>query len=146
MRVKFRHYALNDKDKCLTLFDMNCPEYFAPNERIEYEQFLDINLAQYQLCEVDNAVVGAFGMSREQGKKGRLEWIMLDPGVQGNGIGNAVMDRVIVSAGDAGLESILIATSHKAYRFFAKRGAVIVSQTENGWGPGMHRVDMELIL
>ena len=51
MRVKFRQYASSDRDKRLTLFDRNCPEYFAPNERSDYWQFLNFNLAKYQLCE-----------------------------------------------------------------------------------------------
>ncbi len=32
------------------LFDANCPEFFAPNERLDYAEFLDSNLLGYELC------------------------------------------------------------------------------------------------
>ena len=39
---------------------------------------------------------------------------------------------------------VSIAASHKSAPFFARFGARIVETTPDGWGPGMHRVDMEL--
>ena len=144
MSADFRQYSLDDRAKCLSLFDMNCPEYFAPNERSDYEKFLDSNPFGYELCVKNDEVVGAFGLFRAGDKKGRIEWILLDPSMQGGGIGTAVMDRVLAQAKESKMSAILIATSHKAYEFFEKRGAFRVFETKNGWGPGMHRIDMEL--
>ena len=39
--VTFRSYVSTDKSVCLKLFDANCPEFFAPNERVDYAEFLD---------------------------------------------------------------------------------------------------------
>mgnify|MGYP004128444723 CR=1 FL=1 len=33
-------YTHTHRAACLKLFDLNCPEYFAPNERTFYESFL----------------------------------------------------------------------------------------------------------
>jgi hypothetical protein len=40
--------------------------------------------------------------------------------------------------------SIRIAASHRSAPFFARFGAETVRETPDGWGPGMHRIDMEL--
>ena len=42
--VTFRSYVSTDKSVCLKLFDANCPEFFAPNERVDYAEFLDASL------------------------------------------------------------------------------------------------------
>ena len=46
----------------------------------------------------------------------------------------------------AGKQVIDIAASHLSAPFFARFGANEVSFTREGWGPAMHRVDMELAL
>jgi hypothetical protein len=42
----------------------------------------------------------------------------------------------------AGGGRVKIAASHLSAPFFAKFGAVPLRTTDDGWGPGMHRVDM----
>lgn len=146
MDVVFLKYSQEKKAACLSLFDLNCPEYFAPNERSDYEDFLNSIPDDYELCERDGELVGAFGVSRGGSGTAGLEWIMLNPSAQGGGLGTAIMQRVIEQARRLGTGKLLIATSHKAHEFFEKMGAVAVSEVENGWGPGMHRIDMELVI
>ncbi|MEL7186288.1 MAG: GNAT family N-acetyltransferase [Pseudomonadota bacterium] len=140
----FRAYASTDRDACLAIFDANCPEFFAANERDDYASFLDAGYAGYEVCEVDGKVAGAFGLMFNDDNEHRLNWIMLDPQLQGAGIGQTIMDRIIVSAREKGASKVGIAASHKSASFFAKFGAKELIRTEDGWGPGMHRVDMEL--
>ncbi|GAB2544981.1 hypothetical protein GCM10027065_15680 [Rhodanobacter koreensis] len=142
--VTFRPYSHTDKQACLGIFDANCPEFFAPNERADYESFLDADPANYELCVANAHVVGAFGLSGHGSHDRRLNWILLSPSSHGVGIGSAIMERVASLAQDAGLDLIAIAASHKSAPFFARFGAVAMRTTENGWGPGMHRIDMEL--
>jgi hypothetical protein len=71
-RLGFSPYDGGCRDRCLAVFDTNFPEFFAPNERVEYVAFLDCS------------------------------------------------------------------------PFFARFGAVEARRTSDGWGPGMHRVDMVL--
>ncbi|WOJ95202.1 GNAT family N-acetyltransferase [Congregibacter variabilis] len=147
-RVMFRSYLKTDKQICLDLFDANCPEYFAPNERADYLEFLAADPNNYELCEVAGSVVGAFGLFDidTRANEKALNWILLDPQAQGRGIGSTIMARVTASAMAAGTTVVHIATSHKAKAFFEKFGAQIQSITDDGWGPGMHRVDMSISL
>ncbi len=135
----FAPYTQAHRERCLCLFDANCPEFFAPVERAEYEAFLAPGLEGYLVCIVDDEVVGAFGMHDAAGYC--LRWILLDPAAQGRGVGSAMMTRVL-EIGDG--RAISIAASHKSAPFFARFGARVVEETPDGWGPGMHRVDMEL--
>ena len=142
--VVFRPYTHTDREACLELFDENCPEFFAPNERDDYANFLDAEPEGYEACIVGDRIAGAFGLIAGNARRMHLNWILLDPKFQGRGIGSAIMDRVATLATVAGAHVVDIAASHKSAPFFAKFGAVATATTQDGWGPGMHRVDMEL--
>jgi GNAT superfamily N-acetyltransferase len=145
-KITFRPYSGADRETCLDFFDANCPEYFAPNERSDYQRFLDAGSTGYELCLIDEKIAGAFGLIGNAASRRRLNWIMLNPRFHGVGGGRAIMERIVAHAVSEGLEVLDIAASHKSAPFFAKFGAVTTTVTENGWGPGMHRVDMQLPL
>jgi hypothetical protein len=45
-----------------------------------------------------------------------------------------------------GVRVIDIAASHLSAPFFEKFGAIAIKETNDGWGPNIHRVDMALLL
>lgn len=148
----FRPYQPADLVACLALFDGNCPEFFAPNERDDLVEFLASPPAGYEVCLLEDKIAGAFGVLRQaQGQT--LRWIMVSHMAKGQGLGRIIMDRAIATVraqgggqGDsAAREPLHIAASQKSAPFFAKFGAREVRRTTDGWGPGMHRVDMLLL-
>ena len=143
--MRFRSWREEDREACLSIFDANCPTYFAPNERNEYASFLDAAPDGYEVCELQERVVGACGLIRHDGGVS-LNWIMIDPAAQGFGIGAAMMERVVSLARASGCASINIAASHKSAAFFERFGAVATERTVDGWGPGMDRVNMLLAI
>jgi GNAT superfamily N-acetyltransferase len=145
-KVTFRPYRRDDESACLAIFDANCPAFFAPNERAEYEAYLDSVPDSYEVCEVDGRVRGGFGIADAGDGASVISWILLSPEVQGMGIGSKVMNRVVRKSRQWDAKLVRIATSPKAADFFARFGAVRQSTTKNGWGPDMDRVDMELPL
>lgn len=122
------------------------PCVFAENERSDYADFLDSNLAGYEVCVSGGDIIGAFGLMGEASLYKSINWIMISPDAQGLGLGSRFMTPAITLANHHQLHHIKIAASHLSAPFFAKFGAIIVSETPNGWGPNMHRVDMELQL
>jgi N-acetylglutamate synthase-like GNAT family acetyltransferase len=144
LNIRFRQYTQHDKKSCLGIFDLNCPEYFAPNERDEYEEFLDEIPNGYQVCLIDDIISGAFGLFKKGKNESRLNWILIDPNTQGTGLGSLFVDKAIQSAKELKTSIIHIATSQEAYKFFQKKGAIIVLETKNGWGPNMDKIEMEL--
>lgn len=145
-QITFRPFRRDDESACLDIFDANCPAFFAPNERAEYEAYLDSVPAGYEVCEVNARVCGGFGIADAGDGASVISWILLSPEVQGMGIGSQMMHRIVQKSRTLNAALIRIATSPKAVDFFARFGAVRQSTTKNGWGPGMDRVDMELAL
>ncbi len=141
---RFRSYRSDDRAECLRLFDANCPEFFAPNERADYEGFLDAVADDYEVCTVEERVVGAFGLRPHEAGGVALRWIVVSVELQGQGIGSAMMQRVFERARAAAATHLYIGASHKSAPFFARFGARETARLPNGWGPGMHRIDMLL--
>ncbi len=115
---RFRPYTTGDFEACLNIFDGNCPEFFAPNERPDYETFLFGLQEGYQVCEVDGLIKGAFGLLETRGSL-RLHWIMILPDAQGIGMGSEMMKEAIRIAEQRRSHSIQIAASQKSAPFFA---------------------------
>jgi GNAT superfamily N-acetyltransferase len=126
------------------LFDANCPTYFAPNERLDYLDFLGKSPVGYEVCVLDDLVVGGFGVFDDTDGQKVIRWILLSPGAQGMGIGSDMMQRALRLCRNAGARRLKIATSPRARSFFARFGATEISTLADGWGPGMDRVDMEI--
>jgi GNAT superfamily N-acetyltransferase len=144
--IMFRAYCDADNDDCTSIFDANCPEFFAPNERKDFVAFLEVGSGGYEVCEIEGKVCGAFGLFADGKDVKALNWIMIDPEAQGSGVGSAIMARIIGLGRRSESRMIRIAASHKSAPFFARFGATTISSTKDGWGRGMDRVDMELVL
>ncbi|KIP67337.1 acetyltransferase [Vibrio harveyi] len=144
--ISFKYYQSGDREDCLDVFDENCPEFFAPNERSDYADFLDSSPEGYEVCMLGGDIIGAVGLSGEESQNQSINWIMISPKAQGLGIGSIFMKRAINLANERGLGHIKIAASHLSAPFFCKYGAVSIGEVKDGWGPDMHRIDMELHL
>jgi GNAT superfamily N-acetyltransferase len=140
----FRSYCEADYEACVDIFDANCPKYFAPNERQDFEDFLKDKSVGYEVCEVDGRILGAYGLFADGEVTKVLNWILLDPDAQGLGIGSKIIERVNALGRASHTRTINIAASHMSAPFFARFGAKTLATTRNGWGTGMHRVDMKL--
>ena len=144
--IVFRKYSAADREACLDIFDANSPTFFSPNERNDFASFLDASPDGYEVCVVNDEIAGAFGLFGTRRETRSLNWILINPHMQGSGIGTAVINRIVALSRSNGVCTVNTAASHKSAPFFAKFGAETTSVTDNGWGPGMHRVDMELDL
>lgn len=143
MTPDFRDYLPGDAEACLALFDANCPCFFAPGERADYAAYLD-RVSAYRVCMTDGVVSGAFGVAPGLPGRADLNWILIDPALHGVGIGRAMMLAAMADAHGRGATALDIAASQHSAPFFARFGARELSHVPDGWGPGMHRIDMVL--
>ena len=146
MSISFKKYKERDKIACLSLFDDNCPKYFAANEKIDYKSFLDKITDDYLVCDYAGKIAGAFGLFKLNSKECRLHWILLSPKFQNIGIGSSIMLYCIELALAQHTKAIHIATSQVAFKFFEKHEALVTKKTLNGFGPGMDKIDMIISL
>lgn len=142
-----RAYDPDDHEACLTLFDQNCPDYFAPSERQDYQTFLENGPLGYRVCLHQNQIVGAWGLAVDRAShQGRLQWILLARRIKGLGVGRDMMSHSLQQARALDLNEIHIAASQKSAPFFSRFGAQPMSTTADGWGPGLDRIDMVIDL
>ena len=136
-------YQRRYRHLCVALFEQNCPQYFAVEERGDYAQFLDSAPENYWLVGGANDCVACYGLTI-QGSDASINWIMVDSTAHRRGIGSAMIARAFSIFTDHSVTHLKVATSQHAVRFFARFGLTERSRTMNGWGLGMHRIDMEL--
>lgn len=142
-----RSYHAKDKKACLALFDQNCPAYFAPNERTDFEEYLRDSAADYRIYEQDKQILSAFGLNIDKCRHtASLRWIMVAKNLHSKGMGTRMMQQAIADAKAQGMQTMIISASQHSEPFFTRFGAVRQRFHENGWGPGMHRVEMLLPL
>ena len=142
--IAFTPYEADDRGACLAMFDANCPDFFAPNERADYALFLEAMAAGgYHVGRVEGRALCAFGVTAQADGSAGLNWIRTAPEARGAGHGRAMMAAAETMALDLGARLVHIAASQHSAPFFARFGAVEISRTEDGWGPAMHRIDME---
>ena len=82
MELTFRLYDPSQVEACLSLFDSNCPAFFAAEERRDYFEFLSAAPLNYFLGFYGNNVVCAFGYSATSDERPSLNWIMVAPAYQ----------------------------------------------------------------
>ena len=150
--MEFKPYSQDGMAACLELFDLNCPRFFAREERSDYSHFLqqlpDLRSTHtlYFLGWREQRLIACFGVARVSSETCALTWIMVHPEYQRQGCGEEMMAQLFTLAAAAGYRKVVISTSQHADQFFARFGAVTLRSQNDGWGPGMHRVDMEIIL
>ncbi|MEO0368731.1 MAG: GNAT family N-acetyltransferase [Pseudomonadota bacterium] len=149
-RIEFRNYRSENFNDCLKVFEANTPNYFAQCERAEFISFLETqsdcySTVWFRSAEDQNVIeqVGGFGIANAHNSaQGNLHWIMILPRLQGQGIGVAIMNKVIEETSKMQLDQLAIAASHLSAPFFERWGAKAQNYTKHGWGENMHRIDM----
>lgn len=145
--MEFLQYNAFYFDRCLELFDENCPKYFAENEKDDYTSFLKGCPLDYFVGVNRGCVISAFGIiSTVTTLRTRISWIMVSTQFKGSGVGIKMMDYSKSASLEKGALAIDIAASHLSAPFFAKFGAKELNRTQNGWGTGMDKVNMEIKL
>ena len=147
--MTIRPYHPRDRAACLALFDSNVPDDFRPEERPEFEAFLDDRPGPYLVLE-DGAgvIVAAGGYAREPGTgtgsgTAALCWGMVARSRQGEGLGRLLVEaRLDAVREDPDVSDIVLHTSHRVRGFYERLGFVAEGVVEDGLAPGLHRVDM----
>ena len=143
-KLKFQKYIASKFEECLELFELNCPAYFAEEERKGYRKYLDYNKDIYLLGYENDSLACCFGIREHNIDLCSLRWIMVHPNRHKSGFGNEMMSYIINYAKEQNKKTVLISTSQYTNNFFEKYGAKEVAFTENGWGRGMHKIDMRI--
>lgn len=87
--VVIREYMPADKGAVMDLIRLNIPEYFAPAEEADLEEYLDSERELYYVLLFEGKIVGCGGINFADPQVGRkTDWDILHPGIQGRHTGD----------------------------------------------------------
>ncbi|PST82610.1 GNAT family N-acetyltransferase [Pedobacter yulinensis] len=147
-----RPYLTTDRAACLVAFDSNVPDYFAPQERADFEQCLD---QQTQFPQQQPATVyfvgkrngklvacGGYALDRQR-NEAWLTWGMVLRSQHRQGVGSALLHHRLDAIFQACPEATVhLDTTLFSYQFFERAGFVVTGTVKDGYAPGYDRIDM----
>jgi GNAT superfamily N-acetyltransferase len=141
-----RPFTDADIDACVAICAANHPEYIGLHEIEEHRQFLTEKPyapAPYYVIEVEGALVACGGVAIA-GKALHLCWGLVHPSWHRRGLGTKLIEhRLAWAKTQPDLEVAELCTSQKTVAFYERFGFETIKLTENGFGPGLDRHDME---
>ena len=150
--MKIRPFFETDYERCLEIFDSNCPAYFFVDERDEFAEWLRVAKEPYWVIEENEKIVGCGGVYRaEQHTKSSAEyadevgfaWGMVDARYHKKGFGKTLSEyRVNYLKNNFAGRPIVLRTSHLTSAFFEKMGFSTKEFIQDGWEKGLHKVVM----
>ena len=143
-QLQFKDYSMESFNDCIELFDLNCPEFFAPIEKNDYIEFLNQTKEGYVTIHHDSILIGAYGVHKTSSESASQSWTLIHPKYQNQGIGRLIMERVFSYLESNQLDNLFLSTSQQTEAFFLKFGAIRIDYIENGWDEGLHRIEMKI--
>ena len=143
-QLEFKDYSMESYNDCIELFDLNCPEFFAPIEKNDYIEFLNQTKEGYVTIHHDSILIGAYGVHKTSSESASQSWTLIHPKYQNQGIGRLIMERVFSYLESNQLDNLFLSTSQQTEVFFLKFGAIRIDYIENGWDEGLHRIEMKI--
>lgn len=119
--MDIRPYASTDKQACLSLFDGNLPESFQPEDRFDFEGWLDDPRGSYFVMEHEGALVACGGCALENAQLASITWLIVRSDLRRQGLGRFLLFYCL-KALPAGVTHVRLETIPAAAGFFEKQG------------------------
>lgn len=159
--MTIREYQLKDKQKCIEVFNSNCPKFFDKSELELFNKWLDHQVSEnpiyqspaYFNSEKDDYYVvvlpqagvigcGGYYILKDQ-KEARLAWGMIHSSYHKRGYGTALYKhRKEIINKHWPDHVITLGTSQHTYPFYEKMGMNVTASIKAGYGPELDRFDM----
>ena len=145
-QIIIRHYKPEDKLFLLNLINLNTPKYFAVNEKVDFEHYLENERELYFVLIVETEIVGCGGINFEEEESiGIISWDMIHPEFHGKGLGKQLLDyRLSELNSKKSIKKIIVRTSQLTYRFYEKAGFKVVEIIPDYWAEGFDLYAMEI--
>lgn len=142
-----RSYTEEDRLLVLELLAANTPRFFSPKEKQDFEHYLDHEIEQYFVAEVDGQIVGCGGINfANDPTTGKMSWDIIHPDFQGQGIGKACLEyRIEILKKFPRLDRIIVRTSQHAFHFYEKNGFELLDIHPDYWEKGFDMYLMKYV-
>jgi N-acetylglutamate synthase-like GNAT family acetyltransferase len=142
--LHIREFDYKDAVKVLEIFKQNVPKYFAVSEVQEFEKYLEFEIENYFVAEIEGEIIGAGGVNFEKNKTiGKISWGFIKPEFQGFGFGSKLLKyRIDFLKSVTTVEKIALGTSQHTYMFYQKNGFVLKEIRKDYWAKDFDLYDM----
>ncbi|MFF1946071.1 GNAT family N-acetyltransferase [Rhodococcus qingshengii] len=138
-----KEYRNSDYADCLEIIRGNTPDFFAPEEISEFEEFLTELRSSYYVVEVDGTIVACGGWSLRPDGSASLCWGMVKRSEHRKGIGSYLLDeRLQLIRSEGSVSSVALVTSQHSQPFFERLGFDVVGIEPDGFSLGLDAVHM----
>lgn len=136
--INIRPYRVSDKKQLLEILDLNIPQYFAESELDDLKNYLENEIEEYFVAEVDNQLIGGGGINFDKKSyTAKISWDFIHPLFQRKGIGeNLLKHRLEILKTMDEVKDIIVRTSQLAYKFYEKNGFVLQEVIADYWAKG----------
>lgn len=144
----FEDYHSIDFEPCLAVFDSNVPDYFSPDERQEFIDFLLDLPGPYLVAKLNNEVVACGGFAFVQSDHSAdLCWGMIKASEHKNQYGKQLLlARLERIRHNAEVHNVHLKTSQSVEPFFNKFGFTTEEVIPDAFAPGMDCYKMTLTI
>lgn len=149
--MNFVRYQPAHRSECLRIYDSNCPKYFLPEERPDFEDWLNKHEEQpFWVMQHEGSIIGCGGVFLSQpsdpvdfADEVGFGWGMVARDLHGQGFGKALSQhRLQYLHQHHPNRPIVLRTSQHTYPFFEKLGFVVHQMLPDGFGQGMDKYIM----
>lgn len=149
-----RDFEPADTEACMAVFDSNVGDFLHADEREDFAGWLAATQGRYLSLLWGGRVIGCSGYALEAtGRAGRpaaelrMIWGLLHREFHGRGLGEfMLLERLVRGARELPVNSASLGTTPRVASFFERFGFRRIQYIHDGWGAGLHRVDMLLEL
>jgi [ribosomal protein S18]-alanine N-acetyltransferase len=146
--MTIRHYKPTDFSACIYIMQCNTPQWFHPDEEREFAHYLETEIEDYFVAELEGVVVGCAGLNTQKDTENiTLSWGMVHPAFHQQRIGVALLSHRIEYAREKyHAKTLAVRTSQLAFGFFEKQGFTLNEIKKDYWAPGFDCYEMQLPL
>lgn len=146
--MQIKPYKSQNKPAVLELIRANTPEYFAPSEEAELDDYLEQEREDYFVVERNGEIVGAGGINYFLDEKvARISWDMIHPDYQGKGIGSQLTKyRIDLLSKNPAVDTIVVRTSQLVHTFYEKMGFRLFDRKKDFWAKGYDLYEMKNVV
>lgn len=135
----------SDKGQLLEIIELNIPKYFAPEEKEDFETYLENKIDEYFVLTLNDKIVGSGGINyTESLTTAKISWDMIHSAYHNKGLGRLLLKHRLEHIKTQNkVKRIVVRTSQMANGFYQKQGFELKEIIKDYWSKGYDLYLME---
>jgi len=141
-------YSPKHKPDIINLIRLNIPRFFDAEEENDLAKYLDEQIEDYYVIELNNKIIGCGGINYEPDKNAAIiSWDIIHPDFQRKGLGKELLTYRIDRIKKMGIyPQVIVRTSQFTNKFYKKNGFKLIETVKDYWAKGIDLYYMVLKL